>query len=117
MQERERDLGRRITVSEFAEWLNQGQPVVSNWMSGRHAPSYEKAVQMAPIIGYDIFDALNFARPDKRLAEINEVYDLVPDEKRDELLTVVLEWAEAEGYSVGIKKRDQGSASRSDPEK
>ena len=71
LQDYERELGHRVTISQFAEHLNVSQSNVSYWLNGKVTPSLESAFVLAPILGPEIYQYLDLDL-DKDLIYINQ---------------------------------------------
>lgn len=61
--------GRRISVTEFATYLDASQQQTSAWMAGKYKPSADNIAKIAKRFP-DIYDALNMPRPASNLDQL-----------------------------------------------
>ncbi len=66
-------MGRRATVGEYAEYLEMGRTQLSQYMNGQTLPKEEVTARLAKKVGYEIYDVLNYERPDPLLVRITEL--------------------------------------------
>lgn len=66
-------LGRRATVGEYADYLELGRTQLSQYMNGHTLPKEEVAARLAKKVGYEIYDVLNYERPDPLLIQFTEL--------------------------------------------
>lgn len=89
MQEREKELGRRVTNKEFGEWLNVSASTISQWVNGKYPPSLDIVPHIAEKLGPGVYDVLNLSRPDPELRYINNRWDNLPDDARRQIHEIV----------------------------
>ena len=63
----ERKTGRRLSITEFGDYLGKTQPTISAYMNGTRKPSYESALEICRRLDdYSLLDILGYARPEPR---------------------------------------------------
>ncbi len=65
-------LGRRATLTEFADYLDLDRAQLYLYMNGHTLPKKEVADRIAKKLGCEIYDLLNLERPDPLLVRITE---------------------------------------------
>lgn len=82
----DKQTNRRTSVSAFARWLSDNsfniiikQPLVEDWRSG-HIPKTEKYIYvLAEKLGDDVYDILNYPRPNPYLQKVNRLWEFIPE--------------------------------------
>lgn len=64
MQELEKGRGRRMSLTEFADYLGVNRPILSHWMMGNTDPSLENVRQLVNVLGTEVYDVLGIFPPD-----------------------------------------------------
>ncbi len=104
MHEFEIEQGRRITVSEFAEYLGSNQSIMSIWMKGDTKPSDANIDMLAVKLGDEIYDIFGKTRPDPRLKSITSRWDRIPEDKQLKLAEDAARY-ELEGQESNERKK------------
>lgn len=90
--------GDRKSLKEFAIYLGVKPTTLSSWMNAGVTPRIEQVQNLYQKTGdQKIFDIFGFPRPDPRLRELQEKYDAVPEENREELLRLVEDYLQSIG--------------------
>ena len=82
LQDYENEQGRRVTYTEFAEYLGVKRSILSHWMSGRYRPSIETAPILAEKLGPEVYTVLGFAPVDPDLRYITHHWDQLTEEQK-----------------------------------
>ena len=99
---------RKRGVSKFAIWLGFKQATISGYLNGQHVPNPENIEKLAGKLGYEIYDALDLPRPDKRFSELKAKYFATPEELRPDLIKIIDAWldnANAQEVRIKLPKR------------
>ena len=97
-QRQEREIGKSISLTQFAKGIGFSVSLVSHWMNEKGNPSQENINKLAETIGLEVYDALNLPRPDPRIRELQEYYDATPPSERDWLLEKIEEILIEQGW-------------------
>jgi len=98
------------SISAFARWLSENtyevkisQPLVDDWLTG-HIPKTDKYIHvLAEKLGDEIYDVLEFPRPDKQLQNLNRVWKFLPEEVQMKISQEAAKY-EAENTEKRIQK-------------
>lgn len=96
LQEYEKEQGKRITQSMFAEYLGISRTVLSYYLNGKNLPSFESAGTLAEKLGIEVYDYLGVPRPDEDLEYIREIWKELSPEDRHQLAEQAMKRAEKE---------------------
>ena len=92
--------GGRRPLEEFATVMGKSRSYISLVMNGDRKPGEQTAREWAEITGdNEILDLLGFAREDPLMSELQGIYDLVPDEDKEEFVGLVRELSNR-GYEL-----------------
>lgn len=80
---------KRLSLSAFAEWLNESQPTVSAWMNGRYAPSHEKAHNLAKHLGIEVYESLGLDKPSEHKLKLERLVDQLTEDQQDQVLQLM----------------------------
>ena len=91
--------GKRLSVVEYAKYLDVSQQTLSTWMNGKNEPRDRKNInKLYEKLGPEIYDVLELDRPSYAHPEIEEgVRELalaiqeIPEEYRDETRNVIMD--------------------------
>lgn len=95
---------RRQSYSAFARYLNVKQSSLSQWMAGSYDPEDENIEKIAEKLGEETYDALGLPRPDRQLEKLVNIYDGVPEENHEVLISLVEEIAKKLGFGTKRKR-------------
>lgn len=98
IQEYEKQMGQRVTLDKFAEYLGVSRPLVSYWLKGTK-PSLENVQILAKKFGPEIYDVLDLPRPNPYLQKINQIFESLSPEHQKKLAE------DAEKYNSTRKPR------------
>jgi hypothetical protein len=81
------------SVTAFAQYLSKNnfktkfsQQLVSGWINGDFKPSEKYAPALAEILGDEIYDILEFKRPDPDLQRLTQIWQSIPSKARRKIL-------------------------------
>lgn len=58
---------KRVSVTEFGEFLEKSQPTISAYLNGTRKPSFTSAISISKkLMDYTLLDILGYARPDPK---------------------------------------------------
>jgi hypothetical protein len=81
-----RQPGRRSTYTAFANWLSDNsmgveikQQNVDSWMKGTIPKDHKFVMVLAEKLGDEIYELLNFKKPNPYLQRVNRVWEFIPE--------------------------------------
>jgi transcriptional regulator with XRE-family HTH domain len=79
----------KISVAEFADFLNYSRSLVGFWLNGDRSVSESALISILPkladLLGLEVYDELNIPRPDPYLQSINSSWERIPPDKQLQL--------------------------------
>ena len=94
IQERETELGRRVTNKEFGEMLGVSASTISQWVNGKYPPSAELVPMLADRLGLEVYEVLGYARPEPELRYISRNWENLPEDARRQIREIVDRYVE-----------------------
>lgn len=110
-QEKERNIGKSLSLTKFAKSIGFSVSLVSYWMNEKGNPSIENINKLAYQLGPEVYDVLDMQRPDPVLEEIRQVYNNISPTEKSQMVKMIRNWANEHGYEV-VEQRPE-----SNPEK
>jgi len=101
LQGLERQQGHRVTLDVFATYLGVKRPILSLWMSGKARPSFDSVRVIAEKLGPEIYDILEFPRPDPDLQALTRIWPYLSEEARRTLRAQGEKFADENKQSSG----------------
>ena len=80
------ETGRRRTLTEFAEYLGVGQPLLSQWLNGRYLPGMKNVSKLAARLGPEVYDLLGLQRPDPDIHRLVSLFGEMDEQGKQDLL-------------------------------
>jgi transcriptional regulator with XRE-family HTH domain len=108
IQEYEKQVGRRTSLDEFAQYIGVSRPLVSYWLKGTK-PSLENVQLLAKKFGPEVYDVLSLPRPNPYLQKINQLFDRLSPEHQQKLAE------DAERYELTNHNSIKSPAKRKTP--
>jgi transcriptional regulator with XRE-family HTH domain len=81
--------GERHTLTEFAAWLEIGNPTLNQWMQGKALPRAEFAARLAKRLGLDVYKQLGMKPPDPLLFEIERNWERFTPQQKSKFQKIV----------------------------
>lgn len=79
--------GARKSLDEFSDYLKTSRPMVSMVMLGKRLPSSTMAYKWAEKLDDEtILDLMGLARTDPQYKRLQNLYDAIPPNKREDIL-------------------------------
>ncbi len=79
------EIGARKSQAEFAKLMGVSRSALTMWMNGTHLPDRESAGKLATILGPEVYDLLQFPRPNPLLQKLNQIWERIPADKQQKL--------------------------------
>ena len=92
LQDREKAIGRRLTIQSFADELGVSHALLSIWLSGRSKPSYENIELLASKLGPEVFDVLQRKRPDPLQLYVARNWEALPPKEQERISKIVAKY-------------------------
>ncbi len=89
IQEREKELGRRVSNKEFGDLLGVSAVTISQWINGKYKPGTEIINRLAEILGAEVYFVLGYGSPEPDLRYISRNWENLPDEARHQIKEIV----------------------------
>ena len=89
MHEWESSKGKRVTIQEFAAYLEVSQPLLSIWLKGNTKPTEENIKLLASKLGNRIYDSLGITRPNPLHQYITTHWEELPREEQKRISKIV----------------------------
>jgi transcriptional regulator with XRE-family HTH domain len=105
IQEYEQQVGKRISLDKFAEYVGVSRPLISYWLKGT-IPSLENVQLLAQKFGPEVYDVLGLPRPNPYLQKINRIFERLSPEHQQRLAE------EAEKYETQNNAKDVSATHR-----
>lgn len=89
------------TQAQFAAHLGISQSGLNNYMNGKvEKPDIEVVIKLADEdkLGPEIYEVLGMERPERGVSELQEAYESVPEESREEFLEMIEKYLLANGW-------------------
>lgn len=91
--------GRTNTVSDFADYLDVKQQMVSSWMNGNSKPSLKSINKLAFRLGYEVYDVLEIPEDERPVRyDIRKLIQKVPPENQEELRDLIERYLIGKGW-------------------
>lgn len=94
--------GRRSTYTAYSRYLGIKQQLVSVWMKGTFKPNEENAVKLASKLGDEVYDYLDFPKPDPLLTELQANWDILTDEERSTIEKILTRASNRKNNANGL---------------
>lgn len=82
-------IGKRQTLTAFAQHLGLSQPLISRYMSGQILPSAESVQKLADKLGPEVYGLLGLARPDPIEHELLDAFRQLDETQKQSVLAYV----------------------------
>lgn len=88
-------------MTRFSNWLGIKRPSLSHYLNGNAEPEGNNLYRIAIKLGFEVYEILGYDQPDHAIHEWQILYELTPDDMKDELIQMNKDWLKKKGVSNG----------------